>query len=206
MSGQLRIPGEALPYLIAQRGAIDDMRGDNDTWLEAYGETIMSEFQSIEGYLPKQCEALLDVGSGMGGIDILISRHYDNQLEVTLLDGVDDTPDVSAHAKTFNDMRIAMHFLKLNGVARANWIDANGANRRASRYYDLVVSFHSWCFHLEPAVQLSLVAEATQPGAVLILDVRRGKPEWRQALERYFRLDRVIYTATKFETLRYVRT
>jgi hypothetical protein len=57
---------------------------------------------------------VLDVGSGLGGIDVLLNRHYlataGNPLEVALLDGIDDMPEVSFHDRTYNDMAVAIDF------------------------------------------------------------------------------------------------
>jgi SAM-dependent methyltransferase len=200
----LAIPQEAFPYLVAQRGALDDMRGDPGVWCTKYLDVIEAEMRLIEPYLPKRCASILDVGSGMGGIDALINEHYGGACHVTLLDGIDDSPTVELHRKTFNDMSIAARFLHANGVETMDWIDANDAHRSTSRHYDLVVSFKSWCFHVEPARYLDLVHAGCIPGqTVLIIDVRRDKPAWLWELGTAFKLERQIFAGPKTITNEY---
>jgi SAM-dependent methyltransferase len=198
----INVPGEAYPYLQMQRGAISDFAADSaDTWLLAYTNSLFSEFDSIEPYLPKVCETILDVGSGLGGIDALLNQHYGGDCEICLLDGVDDHPMVESHAKTFNDMQVARRFLSANGVHRFSFIDA-GNPMPPNFFFDLVVSFRSWCFHLEPKLYLDFVRRYSIAGATkLIVDVRRGKPEWLEDLKMGFRHVDTIYQGAKFSTL-----
>ena len=204
MIESLKITREAYPYLVAQRGAIDDMRVDQQTWVSKYSETLQSEFRSIEPHLPKACESILDVGSGMGGIDALLHDHFGGDCRVCLLDGVEDMPEVTAHSTTFNNMRIARDYLRENGVRHFTFIDANSEHRCASARYDLIVSFKSWCFHYEPQRYLDLVLSASHPETVLIIDVRRDKPEWLKTLCEHFDSTHLIYTGIKFNCYRFV--
>lgn len=198
----LIIPSEAYPYLQMQRGAINDMRQDEAKWLGAYTEAIYSEFDCIEPHLPATCDAILDVGSGLGGINVLLARHFGDQVQITLLDGVTDLPFVEKHAVTFNHMGVARRFLKANGVENIDWIDANQEKLTAPRFFDLVVSFKSWCFHYSPARYLQLVQSSAIAGHTrLILDVRRDKPEWHELLRASFRHVRDVYVGTKFSTV-----
>ena len=51
-----------------------------------YFKDMVSEYESIESELPLTIENVLDIGSGIAGLDILISSHYNNKIEVCLLD------------------------------------------------------------------------------------------------------------------------
>jgi SAM-dependent methyltransferase len=195
------ISQEAYPYLVTQRGALDDMKGDPVTWCRKYAEVLRAEFQSIEPYLPRHCDSVLDVGSGLGGIDALINDHYGGEVSVCLLDGVDDPPVCTLHAKTFNHMGVARQFLKDNGVRKMTYIDANDAHRFTLRTFDLVISFKSWCFHTPPAAHLDLVRQACHQGTRLIVDVRREHLyEYMRALTGPFRHQSLIHYGLKFET------
>lgn len=195
----LLVPDDAYPYLQMQRGAISDMRGDQAVWLQHYTDAVFSEFDSIEPYLPKRCDSILDVGSGLGGIDALLNRHYGGECQVTLLDGVDDKPMMESHAKTFNHMGIAKKFLGINGVKQIDYIDANSRTWAAPRFFDLIVSFKSWCFHYEPARYLDLVINASiSKQTTIIVDVRRDKPQWLTELREEFTFLDTIYMGSKF--------
>lgn len=204
MSADLIIPASAFPYLVAQRGALDDMRGDRDLWCRKYLEVLDSEMRMLEPYLPTTCRAILDVGGGMGGIDALLSRHYDG-CHVSILDGLSDPPMVEAHAKTFSNMGAASDFLSINGVASFDFIDANQPDISAGRSYDLIVSFKSWCFHVEPERYLQFVERCVIKGRTkLIIDVRRQPEhvgaEYMRVLTKHFRHIGCIFRGIKLET------
>jgi SAM-dependent methyltransferase len=213
----INISKDAYSYLVTQRGALDDMKADPRIWCEKYTEVLFSEFRSIEPFLPKVCRRVLDVGSGLGGINILLNEHYGGDLSVTLLDGVDDSPDCEKHASTFNDMGVARQFLALNGVSKMTYIDANDAHRFATGTYDLIVSFKSWCFHTPPELHLPLVLQACRPGTRIIVDMRGGQRamrgegsnadadaekayEYMRTMTKYFRHRGRIFYGIKFET------
>lgn len=197
----LVISDSAYPYLVAQRGAIDDMKDDPVLWCSRYAEMLESEFRCFEPYLPKTCDAILDIGGGMGGIDVLLNNHYGGNCSVTLLDGVRDPPDMNLHRETFSNFAVAREFLKTNGVSDVHSIDPNGARLVAPHFFDLIISLKSWCFHYGPGIYLEFVKGCAIRGQThLIVDVRRSRPDWEQALERAFSLSRIIYHGPKFNT------
>jgi SAM-dependent methyltransferase len=206
----LVVPERALPYLQVQRGAISDMAASR--WPSAYAEMLYSEFDCLEPYLPANCEAVLDVGSGLGGIDILLARHYGDGLSITLLDGHDDRAQVRTHAETFNSMEVAREFLAANGVGNVHCLDANSHPLPpAPSFFDLVISLKAWCFHIEPDRYIDWVLRHSIAGETrIIIDVRRpARPdsphwEWFSQLARAFGNPvREIYVGAKFSTVLY---
>jgi SAM-dependent methyltransferase len=202
------VPPEALPYLQMQRGAISDMRGDTEAWLDAYAESVLSEFRCIEPYLPASCDAVLDVGSGLGGINIFLARHFGDQLDVTLLDGDADFARVESHDRTFNDMAIARHFLAMNGVANLHCLNANSDldSIQSPHFFDLIISLRAWCFHIEPIRYAPFVQKWARPGARIVVDMRHRDKEperhslWFREMTRFFRHVSMIHYGVKFET------
>lgn len=213
----LNISTDAFPYLVLQRGALDDMKGDPQTWCAKYIDVLCTEFEHLQGVLPEKCNSILDVGSGLGGIDAMLNDHYGGECQVTLVDGVDDPPEVTSHSVTFNNMKVAHQFLALNGVRRFDFIDANDPKRKATRKYDLIVSFKSWCFHIEPQRHLDLVLSACEPGhTMLIVDIRGGRRanlfddaaaekryDTLRLLTTHFKALGMVWYGEKFETHRF---
>lgn len=214
----IAVPQGAYPYLVAQRGALDDMRDNQSLWLAKYREVLESELTSIAPYLPASCKTILDVGGGMGGIDVLLNEHYGGDCEVTILDGINDLPQVTKHADTFSSKETARDFLMINGVRQVNFIDANAAELKAPHFYDLVVSFKAWCFHIPAERYAKFVSSCSIAGQTrIICDVRGGrratrgsKPEddstmtargdYIREMSKYFCHRGMIHYGLKFET------
>jgi len=175
------VSDEAFAYLSLQRGAISDLRGDRSAWEAAYQASLQADFEDLEPWLPMFCEAILDVGSGLGGIDLLLARHYVSP-EVVLLDGFNDPAEHSRHDRTFSNASAALRFFEANGGPRPGFIDTDFREAHDVDQFDLVVSLHAWCFHFPPEAYLDAVLGLCAPGARLILDVRNEKGDWLECL------------------------
>lgn len=200
-------------YLRLQKGKLDPLAHDRGRWHRAYENDLASTYREIRAHLPLVCLRILDVGSGLGGIDVLLYRHYAaaRQLPplIDLLDGLNDAPLMHKHATTFSNARCASDFLKLNGIPDEQilFADPAGVDNPVLREprHDLVVSFGSWCFHYAPSVYLDRVLAATHRETVFILDVRRDKGEWTSQLLKHLREVASIRVANKYARGVYVQ-
>lgn len=186
-------------YLKLQRGALDHLAGDRAAWRVAYQDSLTADLETMLPHLPEHCGNVLDVGSGLGGIDVLIDRQYGGDVYVSLMDGIDDPPELKFHNCTYNDMKVARDFLTRNGVVRCGYYSTPP---RGAVEFDLIVSLQSWCFHYGPSAYLSFVRQCCHPETVLILDVRTDKPHWREELVDAFGAEvAVALSRPKFERL-----
>lgn len=183
-SRDIIIGAEHRPYLFVQRGEVSHV-SEPTAWTEAYKKSLQTIIDNIEPVLPKKCERLLDIGSGLGGIDILINAKYPNDVHVHLLDGFDDAPVVHKHAQTFNDMHVALDFHRVNGTQRVTAIAPSAAALAICEPFDLIVSFASYCFHYAPNTYLEALLTCTHDNTVVIFDVRREKTEWISTLTHF---------------------
>lgn len=167
-------------YLMIQRGEVSDHRHDFQAWKTAYEQSLLRIFMSIKRVLPEKCSSVLDVGSGLGGIDVLLARHY-GQLDVCLLDGIDCKAEVHKHREPFNNAAVAMDFQRKNGNHSVECCFPTPP----ARTFDLIVSFAAWCFHIAPEVYIDAVKAAMHADTVLILDVRK-RSDWCEALTSAF--------------------
>jgi hypothetical protein len=182
---KLRIDDDAFKYLVVQKGSLSFTSSNRELWERFYIDSLFMDLQSMKPALPVSCQSLLDVGSGMGGIDILMVRRY-GQLRVELLDGEDDLPIMKLHRLPFNNMQVARRFLTTNGVQNIVTFNANDPTTWNSDKVDLVLSLGSWCFHYPPKEYLSLVRDKCHDGTILIIDVRAGRPDYSAVLARTF--------------------
>ncbi len=208
----IKITDAAFPYLVAQQGRLDSLKGDRAAWSSAYRAKLARLLSEISPHLPAKCDRILDVGGGMGGIDALIAATYERPPVVALLDGIDCDPVCTRHARPFSNLAVAANFLCANGVRRVIGFNPDRASacqepdftEASFSGFGLICSFGSWCFHYPPAVYLPFVKASCFPGTVLIIEVRKSKPDWRAELSEAFGPPLVQSEAEKFVRCVYV--
>jgi hypothetical protein len=191
------ISDDAFAYLAVQRGKESDLLYDRSAWKAAYRENLIRLYRNIAPHLPESGWSGLDVGAGLGGIDILIGMHYGRSFAVGILDGINEQPVVEKHDRPFSRYEIAQIFLVENGLGSVHCVQLLPKPRR----YHLVVSFNAWCFHFPPSKYIDFVKGHLNGEATLILDVRKAQSGWRAELETAFGPAEMIAEGKKFERL-----
>lgn len=174
------IEPEHFRYLVIQRGEVSDERHDFKAWNAAYEQSLLRIFMSIRSALPERCSSVLDIGSGLGGIDVLLAKHY-GQLDICLLDGIDGPAEVHKHREPFSNAAVALDFQRKNGNHNVTCCFP----APPARTFDLIVSFAAWCFHVAPVEYIDAAKAAMHAKTVLILDVRT-RSDWYDALREAF--------------------
>lgn len=209
MSGvinDIKLTDRSFSFLALQRGGLHDLRTDKVQWAAAYRNDLLAEFMGIKPYLPLTCPTMLDVGSGLGGLDMLIHRYYKwgrGGCKNWLLDGREYCGDLNAgevdHDTPFNDEQVTRAFWQLNGCQLSGYVDAESLYIPEGITFDIILSTQSWCFHYEPDTFLELVKAHTSQDVMLILDVRKNKPKWHKQLEKYFKCTHVLADKKKYQ-------
>lgn len=179
---KLKISDEAFSYLKLHRGSIEHLARHRGHWEQAYRAGLEKSYLGMMYYLPIECSSILDIGAGLGGIDIILSRHYGGTPKITLLDGEADAPKMELHRKTFGHREVARRFHKDNGQANFDYVSPQ--TELTPRPVDLTISTGAWCFHFPPEEYLDFVMKCMRPGGVLITDVRKDKPQWLETLSK----------------------
>ncbi len=195
----MKIDPEHFEYLVIQRGEVSDARHDFKIWKKAYEASLSRILESIRPALPDTCARVIDIGSGLGGIDILLATHYGSkgqQPVVCLVDGIDDPPVVEWHHKTFSNMARALDFQKQNGVKYASYFSPR--NWPMGSKADLIVSFAAYCFHIPVEDYIKDLQCSTKSGTVLIFDVRKARRDWLEELVRVFGRPQVLEQGEKY--------
>lgn len=180
-------------YLVIQHGKVSDQRHDRGIWESAYAASLAEVFESIKPALPVDCRSVLDIGSGLGGIDVLVAHHYDPQPAIYLLDGLNDPPVVENSFTTFSNAKIAMDFQRKNGVKTIACTDVVPDSK-----FDLIHAYFSYGFHIPPGNYLADVKKAMHEKTVCIFDVRRTKREWLREFVEVLGAPKVLFNAEKY--------
>lgn len=174
------VSDECIPLLREQRTHMGDV--------SEYGIEMERTYKSFVGLLPKKATAILDVGCGMSGIDVHLSKHYNHDIKVTLADkdGISDvilsgfasSKDEFCH---YHNFEYAIKLLCDNGVPRKN-IDPLDLNlyQFPKEPFDIVISLLSWGFHYP----INDYYPNVRPGGVIIADCRKKTPSENMLNER----------------------
>lgn len=192
------IEPEHFEYLVNQHGRVSDARLDFARWKEAYEISISGIYDNLVPVLPRRAAAVLDIGSGLGGIDVLLSRYYGPETAICLLDGDETGPEVSWNFKPHNSMSTALDFQHKNGVTNVYGITPGNLDKSPVKPFDLVVSFSAYCFHIHPGEYLEDLKSVVHDKTVIILEVRRTKTEWLRMLLESFGEPKVIDKGEKY--------
>lgn len=194
-----RINRRAFEYLSAQVGELDNLKSVPHVWERAYERNTVERMNNILPHIPDQVNSILDVGSGLGGIDILLSRWFDGMPSITLLDGSSFGSIVEKHDEPFNSATVALDFQRENGVHNVRFMEHN--NLKPAKF-DLIISFRAWCFHIAPVAYLEYVKSACHANTVIIVDVRKsedGARYWRDQIRTAFTYVATIEEGKKHE-------
>lgn len=183
-------------YLVIQRGEVAHERDDFERWKAAYEASLEAIIQSIASVLPDRCEHIIDIGSGLGGIDILLAARYIPQPVVTLIDGLNDPPRVDWSFKTFSNAEVALDYQKKNGTKYPCYF-APGEWPQHTKKADLIVSFVAYGFHFAPNDYIDDVKRSMHAKTVLVLDIRQTRKDWLEDLVRAFGIPKVLERGKK---------
>jgi SAM-dependent methyltransferase len=197
------IPVEALPYIRKQRfgKSISD-----EELTPAYIQHTNQVLEMLIPFLPYTCTSILDIGCGIGGIDLLLYQFYTNELwepDLYLLDSYEESEHVSYgyhnRFSVYNDLMITKKFLMGNGILehRIHLIAANDDYMiNSSDQVEMVISLGSWGYHYPLQLYLNEVLRLLVPGGVVITTLR-GNTNGAQTLENHFCDVRIIKSHLK---------
>lgn len=181
----VKVSDEAFEHLKPQRGALWDMRDERGNWVLSYKQALRATFGVMLPYLPElpARPVVLDIGAGMGGIDLLIWRRYGAGTKLHLIDRIGGAPACDAHGQPFGDLGVSRRFLEANGVAPEDislrsHVGIDDCAPWGEPAIDVVISTRAWCFHFAPQPYLDWLASRLKRGAVVITDMRHGQDAW----------------------------
>lgn len=144
-----------------------------------YIADMEAEYSDIKNYLPENAINILDIGCGIGGINVFLSKHY-NSPETTFY-CLDKTKTDNIYygfkekAAFYNSLDVAKEFLSLNGIKKVYTLSANDNNTiEINEKFDLILSLISWGFHYPVETYLFQAYTRLREGGHMIIDVRKN--------------------------------
>ena len=163
-----------------------------------YARMIHEDFEMIRPHLPADAARILDIGCGIGGLDVLLHRHYSGEPGpvIDLLDRTNPRtiPSYGFHREMefYNALEISSAVLRDNGIPADAFRTLDAADGEFPKGpLDLVISIASWGFHYPLSTYLDRVVGALDTGGTLILDLRRGQGQVRELELAFARVESI---------------
>ena len=138
---------------------------------------IKSEFESLIEYLPENATNIMDIGCGIGLIDIFINNHYKNCEKFYLLDknSIDNKVvyGFSENYESYNINNITKNFLINNNIkeSKINIIDVDSEFYIKPHSIDLCISLVSMGYHYPLSIYLETIKDVSTVNTVFIFDI-----------------------------------
>lgn len=199
-----RLPFETRLYNVAV--AVESRFG-KERVKRLYQQDMAEEFGTIRESLPAACSAVLDIGCGVAGIDVLLDRHYAGQQpQIHLLDRSETSAGIyylfRDRAAFYNSLEVARTLLTRNGIPPERIYPVTATDQFdipvEGQKFDLVVSLLSWGFHYPVQTYASQVAQLLTDRGRVILDIRNETDGLGQ-LGRHFRRVQIVRDFEKFK-------
>jgi ubiquinone/menaquinone biosynthesis C-methylase UbiE len=177
---------------------------DNDFICEQIGKMVEKDYDMIKSYLPQTADSILDIGCGLGLIDLALYNHYNGELEVNLLDKTKDLDEgenirgFNGKKYTFyNSLDASLSTLSDNGVDtdKIKCYEVDSHSDLFNKKYDIIVSLLSCGWHYSIELYKDLIQSTLKPEGTLILDIRHNTDQLDYAKEHFELVDHIINSA-----------
>lgn len=143
-----------------------------------YYNDMEKDYQEIQPHIPDDAENVLDIGCGLGGINLFLSSDYNGDVNHYLLDKTEISKIFYGFRQTpaaYNSLNVTKEFLTSNGIdnERLTTIDISRDEFPTDPNFGLIISLKSWGFHYPLETYLNGVKKALNEDGKLIIDLRK---------------------------------
>ncbi len=177
-----------------------------DSLLEKNTENLfLKEFQTFKNYLPHSVNNIMDIGCGLGIINIYLNSIYKKNTNFFLLDKnrVDKKIKYgfSSNYESYNDLSETKNLL-LNNEINLDQINLFDVEKTINikEKIDLVISLKSMGYHYPLETYLNLFKKHCSQDAIFIFDISKGNYD-SISLKRIFKKVEVIYEESSIHSL-----
>ena len=167
-------------------------------------ELFRREIESIKDYLPKNAENIMDIGCGLGIINIYLNQIYNNQPNFFLLDKNRIDKEIkygfSSEYESYNDLNQTKNLLLNNNINSLHTIDVE-KDIKIENKIDLVISLKSMGYHYPIDQYLKLFRTCCDDNTCFIFDVSEGYYN-ASLLKKYFDVVDIIYEEKSIHSLK----
>ena len=172
------------------------------------GELFQKEIDIIRSFLPTKAENIIDIGCGLGIINIFLNKIYNNKTNFYLLDKNRIDSKIrygfSSNYESYNDLNETKKLLVDNNISKDKIQTINVESEIIiDQKIDLVISLKSMCYHYPLDEYLGLFSDCCKTDTTFIFDVTEGYYD-KSLLKKYFEEVQIIYEEKSIHSLKRV--
>ena len=162
---------------------------------------------SLLPHIATDCNSVLDIGCGLGVLDLFLWHELNNP-KLYLLDKTKVDENIwylfTNKAAFYNSLDLTNQFLVRNGVTRESIRTLNSGDDYnipiKANSVDLVISSLSWGFHYPLSTYMDGVQRVLREDGIIIVDTRKGTGA-EQELKKHFKVE-IIEETGKVKTFK----
>ena len=165
-----------------------------------------SEIDTFKDFLPRTCNNIMDIGCGLGIINILLNKFYNDKICFYLLDKnrIDKKIQYgfSSNYESYNDLNETKRILLENNISESNLFLFDVEKEISiDTKIDLVISLKSMGYHYPFETYLNLFKKNCNKNTTFIFDVSDGY--YKESLfKKYFEKIQTIYEEKSIHSMK----
>ena len=165
-----------------------------------------SEIDTFKDFLPKTCDNIMDIGCGLGIINILLNKFYNNKTSFYLLDKNRIDKKIkygfSSNYESYNDLNETKRILLENNISESSlFLFDVEKDIQIDSKIDLVISLKSMGYHYPFETYLELFKKISNQNTTFIFDVSEGYYNY-DTFKKYFENTSIIYEEKSIHSLK----
>ena len=165
-----------------------------------------SEIDTFKDFLPRTCNNIMDIGCGLGIINILLNKFYNDKICFYLLDKnrIDKKIQYgfSSNYESYNDLNETKRILLENNISESNLFLFDVEKEISiDTKIDLVISLKSMGYHYPFETYLNLLKKNCNKNTTFIFDVSDGYFE-ENLFKKYFENIKIVYEEKSIHSLK----
>ena len=178
----------------------------NDNINKLAEELFQKEFETLKHFLPNDVKNIMDIGCGLGIINIFLDRLYKNEANFHLLDKnrIDNKIKYgfNSNYESYNSLNETKKMLLDNGLVsnRINIYDVQ-KDINISQKIDLVISLKSMGYHYPFENYVQLFKTCCKKDVTFIFDIATNQYN-SDFFEKYFEEVQIIYEEESIHSLK----
>jgi len=165
------------------------------------------EYNVIKNYLPRRVSNLMDIGCGLGIINIFFQQHYNDNIKYFLIDknkiDLKIKYGFKENYESYNVLQETKKLLNSNGIKNENILMIDAEKQIViDQKIDFVISLKSMGYHYPYETYLPLLKKVTSSNCTFIFDLASERYKNLEMIKKHFRECEIIFKEESIHPLK----